>query len=745
MARFTKAEVLSRYQAGERDFRGADLRSLRFCGETLAGADFSGSDLRGADFLDADLRGGKFIAARCGLPPMRWLVQELMRMGIGALVGFSGFTGMALYVYSLFGAGDFLLEHGGSLLSIGAAILLLAIITAFVWEGFTPKGTIYLAVIAAGVIALAITNYAAMFDSMLDPVTPSYAFIRFSASAGASAAALAVAGSAALAVTGAVSGTIAVSGAIGGAIFASPAGSPFAVILLISWWRSCKEAHGYGSCRAFGIALASIGATRFSGADLRGVFFTDARLARVNFAASRRQVTRLERACWKGAQGLELARLGKSSLAEPRIRQLLLSGSAPRADLRGINLRGAYLPHADLRGANLSETNLSEAVLSGAHLEGANLKASQCLGTNLASAHLTGATLEGWNIDHATQLEGVDCTYVYLLGPLDALGQRRDDHHRERLPHDSDKNFGPGDFEAYFKQVIEEVKLLIKNGVDAQAFQQAFQELMRQHPQITPESITGLKKSGHDVLVTLEAPVSVDKGAVERTFFNEYNAVLLENAHLKGQLEGERRAAAVERQRAEDHSTHASQFAELASRLVPVANYNPHPTSVTIAPVISPLMGSHNAQSQSPAVSTTTIHTGDGNLINTGSFNTAGGMVNLGDLSDQARLTIEAIPDQGPGDGQPSLRQLLQELKDSVDADSQMPETSRAEALEEIKELATAAQDPNNNVGPARRAINALKGLSAGLSETNKAVAETSKLVGAVKTVLPLIAGFFVG
>jgi hypothetical protein len=289
------------------------------------------------------------------------------------------------------------------------------------------------------------------------------------------------------------------------------------------------------------------------------------------------------------------------------------------------------------------------------------------------------------------------------------------------------------------------VKLLIKNGVDAKAFQQAFQEVMRQHPQITPESITGLKKSGNDVLITLQAPAEVEKGAVEQTFFAEYNAMLLEIAHLKGQVEAERRAAAVERQRAEDLNNHASKFAELASRLAPVANQNPNPTSVTIAPVISPVMGDQNSQSQSPAVSTTTIHTGDGNLINTGSLNTAGGLVNLGDLSDQARLTIKALPDQRSAEGQPSLRQMLQELKDSVDADSQLPETSRAEALGKIKELATAAQDPKKNGGLALRAISTLQGLTAGLSETNKAVAETSKLVGAVKTLLPLITGFFLG
>jgi uncharacterized protein YjbI with pentapeptide repeats len=505
---------------------------------------------------------------------------------------------------------------------------------------------------------------------------------------------------------------------------------------LIAWWRARRGAPGYAGCRSFGIALGSIGATRFCGADLRGAFFTDAQLARVSFAASRRQASRLEGVCWIGAKGLELARLGATILAEPRCRQLLLSGSAPGADLHGLNLRGAYLPQADLRGADLRETNLSEAVLKEANLEKANLKASQCLGTDLEGAHLTGATLEGWNIDHTTNLHAIDCAYVYLLEPFDALGQRRDDHHRERLPHDPDKTFAPGDFETYFKQLIEEVKLLIKNGIDAKAFQQAFQEVMRRHPEITPESITGIKRNGDDVLVTLQPSAPVDKGAVEHTFSNEYNALKLENVRLQALLEGER-------QRSEDRGNHAAQLAELAGRLIPPAN--PTPTTVTIAPVINPVIGGNHAESQATTMNSTNIHAGDGNLINTGSLNTSGGMVNLGALSDQASITIEALPERSETAGQPSLRELLQELKASVDADTQVSNETRAEALVEVTELAKAAQDPKGNVGPSRRAMNALKGLSAGLTETNKAVEESSKLVGAIKRLLPLIAAFFVG
>lgn len=149
--------------------------------------------------------------------------------------------------------------------------------------------------------------------------------------------------------------------------------------------------------------------------------------------------------------------------------------------------------------------------------------------------------------------------------------------------------------------------------------------------------------------------------------------------------------------------------------------------------------------SSANAVNTTTINAGDGNVINTGTLDTSGGVVNLGVLSDQASISIEALPERSETADQPSLRELLQDLKASVDADTHVSDETRAEALIEVTELAKAAQDPKGNVGPSRRAMNALRGLSAGLTETNKAVEESSKLVGAIKRLLPLIAAFFVG
>ncbi len=60
-------EVLRRYAAGERDFRGVNLRGQSFKGKDLSGADFSEADIRGANFTNAYLKDAKFCGDRQNL------------------------------------------------------------------------------------------------------------------------------------------------------------------------------------------------------------------------------------------------------------------------------------------------------------------------------------------------------------------------------------------------------------------------------------------------------------------------------------------------------------------------------------------------------------------------------------------------------------------------------------------------------------------------------------------------------
>ena len=678
MQRLTAAELIRRYGAGERDFRRLDLRGLNLSRQELAGVDFSGADLRSTDFLEANLQKVNFADAIGGLRRRNSLFQGLFLFVAGGLSGWLSAFMLVLLYYIFYVGSESLGDLFGLWPALLAGVFIFSLISWLAWEGFSGKGVfVFIAVAVAVAVAVAGAVAAAAAAAV--------------AGAGAAAGAVAVAVGFAAVVAGAVAGAAAFAGAgaaaaaFAGAVFlAGPGPGPVAVaiacasILLLgfAYWRASRGAPGYAVAKQFGVVLGAIGGTRFEGADLRGAFFRKARLANTSFAASRRQPTRLERVCFSGARGLERARLGVSLLADPRVRQLLVTLQGANGQFEAINLRGAWLEQVDLRGANLRYADLSGATLGQAQLQQANLKACQCLGTDFSAAQLNGACLEGWNIDSGTNLAAVQASHVYLLECTDQWGQRRDDHQRERLPHDPQKNFEAGDFETYFQQVLEEVKILIRGGINPKAFQQAFQEVMRQQPQITPECLTSIRRSpsGEDVMATFQVPPGTDKAAFQHTLDSEYRALdskyralELENVRLQGQLAGESRLAELERRRADEHHSLIHQTLNLVKALAP-ATGNPQPANI------------HNYINNEPTRSMTGTHnefyTGNGSFVNTGNFQPQGSVINLGSLSDQARISIEALSEARPAADQPSLRELLSELKRQIDNDPQFCQTS---------------------------------------------------------------------
>ena len=156
-----------------------------------------------------------------------------------------------------------------------------------------------------------------------------------------------------------------------------------------------------------------------------------------------------------------------------------------------------------------------------ANLESANLTETQALATDFTEARFTGACLEGWNIDANTKLDRVDCRFVYLLEyPQPGTGDR------ERRPHHISKCFEPGDFQKLYKKIMETVQIPIKDGLNPEAFTAAFHKLMREFPDITPESIQGVEKKENDVLLTIKVPERTDKAKVEQIWEEVYQARL---------------------------------------------------------------------------------------------------------------------------------------------------------------------------------------------------------------------------
>ena len=83
------------------------------------------------------------------------------------------------------------------------------------------------------------------------------------------------------------------------------------------------------------------------------------------------------------------------------------------ADLKGANLKGAYLRSADLGGADLGGAYLRSADLGDANLGGANLRGANLKGADLGGAYLEGADLGGANLGGAN-LGGANFRYANL-------------------------------------------------------------------------------------------------------------------------------------------------------------------------------------------------------------------------------------------------------------------------------------------------------------------------------------------
>jgi uncharacterized protein YjbI with pentapeptide repeats len=94
----------------------------------------------------------------------------------------------------------------------------------------------------------------------------------------------------------------------------------------------------------------------------------------------------------------------------------LITGNGYKKSYVKANLRGANLNGVNLNRANLKWADLGEATLRQADLRDADLTEVLAIGTDFPGACLTRACLEAWNIDYSTQLDTIDCQYVYLLG-----------------------------------------------------------------------------------------------------------------------------------------------------------------------------------------------------------------------------------------------------------------------------------------------------------------------------------------
>ncbi|MBD1821529.1 pentapeptide repeat-containing protein [Cyanobacteria bacterium FACHB-DQ100] len=518
------------------NFSGKNLQGRSFRGQTLIGADFSNADIRGTDFTDAILVDANFNHAKAGLTVRHRFFWMAIVVLLSLLLGFATVFGLVFSGYLLF---PFSLtpRHSPNILAAGIVLILftlfvfsivrrglqtalsilflMGILLGAVLGGLT--GTI--AGVASGIVAVTITVILATAATIAMVILMTLAITI----ARKLAALLFIAGTIMGSLIGATAGvsigatvvtviartaTIPSTriGAIAGAQLAAATGTTLGIA--IAAWIAHRVLIGdsrFTWVKKLITKITVLGGTSFRNADLTNATFAYAILKSTDLSNST-----LTRTNFHNSRGIDQARTDQTILSHAAVQALVVTHRGAQQSYVGQNLKGANLIGADLRGADLTDADLNGATLEEAWLEEANLTKTQAIGANFQGAHLTGACIEAWNIDSATQLQGVICDYIYLRNSQ-----------QERRP--SSGSFAPGDFTELFEEVIQTIDLLFRNGIDQRAFNYSLHQLQIENEGMALAVRSLERKSNGVVVVRVDVPAESNKTQLHAGFLHHYD------------------------------------------------------------------------------------------------------------------------------------------------------------------------------------------------------------------------------
>jgi uncharacterized protein YjbI with pentapeptide repeats/uncharacterized protein (DUF697 family) len=392
------------------DYAGQSLKGRSFKGQDLTGANFSRADIRSADFSGANLAGANFSYAKAGLSDL-W--RSGLVAGLFVLALLSG--GLSLMLSVLVTHEAFALSSASHSAIATPSVAILLTVLAFaalfaIRAGFDRldalllKGMVLATVVATTILGAQPALAVAIAVATLTAIAAIFL---------AESIAILVASAEKIAGTlaGAVVGAIAlVAAAVSASFVNSPTWLPLASVGLgiFSAWRALSDYAGDTWIHHLALAIVNLGGTNFRGSNLTDADFSHARL---NSTDLRQSI--LARTRFYQSERLDSARVDNTILSQTALRSLLVTGNGRKKNYEAMNLQGANLIGADLSGANLREADLRHANLRGTNLERANLSLANAVGTDFEHALMTGACLDRWAIDAATNLNRVDCRYVY--------------------------------------------------------------------------------------------------------------------------------------------------------------------------------------------------------------------------------------------------------------------------------------------------------------------------------------------
>ncbi|MEH2010852.1 pentapeptide repeat-containing protein [Nostoc sp.] len=700
------------------DFSKADLREVNFDDAILEGTNFSGADLRGAKFSNAKLKKANFSSAKTGLQ----IHDKFIYLFISFLLVFiAGITSGILanlvgkvvenaisqflpsvkhskadiedYLYllvisiSLFIVPVLSLFRGIKVSIVNLAITIILIISlAFFKEILIPGKQANITF-----CAIILPLFIAIFLVIIGIEALAFNLIKVVSETKIGDKIIYIAMFVTLVVTISTINSYILSDKTQSQA-ATVLGTAIYETLLICFlsWKSIEKDKEWSWAYRPAIAFAAIKGTNFHQADLTDTNFTEASLKNTDFRGAI-----LTCSCWLSVQGLEHARLDTTCyLQKPQVRDLVIkkldkarkfiNQDFRDQDLRGINLQGFDLQYfnftdADLRQSNLENVNLHNAKLVRTKLDQANLN----------NACLTGAYIQDWIITRNTQWQDMKCEYIYLRDPT------KNDPDPHRMPPSNEGNFKGDDFHNFINSILDTLKLYHDQDINATVAIEVLKAMTKKYPEVKLQ-VVGVEQSG-DKKKSVRFKLINDGGINRDQLEKEYDSMYEQTLNIYD---------------SED----------LMSNKI-------YKESIVI----------NGGQVYEGGIHMINDHSRTQNINNQGGIinNSGAGAFNLGDISGTVANTINQLPDSSETD-QPSIKELLTQLKEAIETEPHLSDEDKAEALEQLGILAEAGKN-FNEAGiqkTAKGAMRILKGLAAELPTATKLVEGISKLLPAIALLL---------
>lgn len=709
------------------NFYQANLRGRSFKGQNLTGVDFRCANIRGVNFANATLTGANFSHAKAGLSfyGLASLISVFVILAAlsGLIAGYAGtFIGFVVSLLSQESILErqilviiglltsisfiFIIIRQGIGINLALLAIAFAVITAIIayQYDYSVGADALIQIFVVAVIVASILLGALVQAIFLSITKKNRALILFAIPAVAGAIPGAIEG-----VKGIPQGFVSVS-----LIMAFIVSIGLLGLSAYIGIRAMAGDKKYDLVRAIANAICAAMGTNFRGANLTDADFTEAKLQNTDF---RKAI--LKRTCWFQATNLDLARVEDTYLENPSLRQLVISKNGEGEfydyqDLRGLNFKNANLVDASFIGADLSEATLQDADLSRAKLVQTRL-----YGCDLTHAILTGVCIQDWAISTDTQLQQVECEYVYMRLPT------KEDPDPWRKPDNRQETFREGDFSDFIAPIIKTLDLYRQQNVDPRKMASTFKTLDLYHYQgIDPSAAAiALKQLAEQYPDAGLEVVSLEGRGDEKVKLQ----TVVSDAMNQSQLSVEY----FQRYR----EISALPYKDIQALLAGIAEKDDR---------IRSLEQMVNSAIQSNKYYVETYYQMGDTVSEKSSINFTArdisGVVNLGSISGNVTNTINQLP-ESTDPNQPSLKELLTQLQAAIESETELPDKNKALALDQVKTLAELGQKPEDSAlqKAGQLAMMALKGITSGFSETTKLVVECTKLLPAIAALLALI------